>query len=67
LYQSANTTTSCTGVGSVTAQTEIGLPYIGYDGSANTYGIYKDLFYLSGTTKYINTNVHDIRFAEVKS
>ena len=67
LYQSGNTTTETTGVGSVTAQTEIGIPYIGYDGSANTYGIYKDLFYLSGTAKCININVHGVRFAEVKT
>lgn len=67
LYQSANTTTACTGVGSVTAAADIGIPYIGYASSANTYGIYKDLFYLSGTTKYIGNNVHSNKFACVKT
>jgi hypothetical protein len=67
LYQSANTTTGYTGVGSVTAATEIGIPYIGYSGSANTYGIYKNLFYLSGTTKYIHGDVHSTKFACVKT
>ena len=67
LYQSDNTTTGYTGVGSVSDTSEIGLPYIGYNGSANTYGIYKDLFYLSGTTKYIGNDVHSNKFACVKS
>jgi len=54
-------------VGSVTAAADIGIPYIGYASNANTYGIYKDLFYLSGTTKYIGNDVHSNKFACVKS
>lgn len=67
LYQSANSTTSQTGVGSVNAATKIGIPYIGHNGSANTYGLYEDLFYLSGTTKYIHGDIHSTKFAGVKS
>ena len=67
LYQSANTTTACTGVGSVTAVADIGIPYIGYASNANTYGIYKDLFYLSGSTKYIGNDIHSNKFACVKT
>ena len=67
LYQSADPTTSATGVGSVNAEAKIGIPYIGYSGSANTYGLYEDLFYLSSTTKYIGDDVKSIKFTNVKT